>query len=61
MLSKLLEGKKTYIGLAIALLGVFGFGSIISESEANQAVNLVVELVGIIVAIYGRIKAKPKV
>ena len=60
MLSKLLEGKKTYLGLAIALLGALGLGGLISEGEANQVVNLVIELVGLVLAIYGRIKAKPK-
>ena len=60
MLSKLLEGRKTFIGIAITLLGVLGAGNLISEGEANQVVNLVIELVGLVLAIYGRIKAKPK-
>ena len=61
MLSKFLDGKKTYVGLAITLLGVLGLGNLISEGEANQAVDLVIQLVGLVVAVYGRVKAKPQV
>ena len=57
---KLLEGRKTYLGLAITLLGVFGFGSLISEGEANHLVDLVIEVVGICFAVYGRFVARPK-
>jgi len=60
MLSKLLDGRKTYIGLAIAFLGALGAGSFISEGEANQVVNLIIELVGLVIAVIGRIKARPK-
>lgn len=60
MFSKLLEGRKTFIGIAIALAGALGLGSVLSEGEANHVVDLVIELVGLVIAIIGRIKAKPK-
>ena len=60
MLLKILEGKKTYIGIAIALLGVFGLGNIISEGEANELVSKIIEVVGLVLAVYGRVVAKPK-
>lgn len=56
----MLSGYKTYIGLAITLLGALGLGSLISEEEAGKAVNLIIELVGLGIAIYGRIKAVKK-
>ena len=53
----MLQGYKTFIGIGIALLGALGFGSFISEEEAGHAVNLIIELVGLGIAVYGRIKA----
>ena len=61
MLSKLLDGRKTFIGIAIALAGALGLGSVVSEGEANHFVDLLIELVGLAVAVYGRVKAKPQV
>lgn len=58
-MSHFLAGKKTYLGLAVALLGVLGFGNLISEAEASHAVDLVLELVGLVVAVYGRAVARP--
>ena len=57
-MQKFLEGKKTYIGLAIALVGVFGLTEYISAVEAERAMQLGFELVGIAIAVYGRFVAK---
>lgn len=57
---KALQGFKTYIGLAVTVLGIFGFGSLVSEEELGRSVDLVMELVGIALAVYGRFVAKPK-
>jgi len=56
----LLEGKKTYVSLAILLLGVVGFGDLISEGELAHGVDLVLQLIGLVGAVYGRAVAKPK-
>ncbi len=53
----MLKGYRTYIGLLITLLGVIGYGSLISEAEANQTINLVTELIGLGIAVYGRFQA----
>lgn len=55
-----LNGLKTYLGLGVALLGVLGFGGLISEDEAGRSYDLVIELVGIVFAVYGRFVARPK-
>ena len=60
-MSKLLEGKKTYLSLVVILLGVFGLGDMISEGELADGVDLVLQLVGLVGAVYGRFKAKSKV
>lgn len=60
-MKKYLEGKKTFLGLAIALMGVFGLARFVSPEETTTIVNNLFEVVGIALAIYGRIKARPKV
>lgn len=54
----MLNGYKTFIGLGITLLGIFGLGDIISTEEAQDAVNMAIQLVGIAIAVIGRIKAR---
>jgi hypothetical protein len=55
---KILEGKKTFIGLGVLLIGALGLANIISPEEWEKGVNLILELVGLVIAVYGRIKAK---
>lgn len=57
-ISKLLKGYKTYTGIAITFLGLLGAGSIISPEEFEKAVNLVMELIGLIIAVYGRMRVE---
>ncbi len=56
---KLLEGKKTYLGLLIALLGVVGLGDFLSEAEASATWDSVAQIVGLVIALYGRFVARP--
>jgi hypothetical protein len=56
----MLKGYKTYIGIGISLLGVLGFGDVISEGEAVEIVDLAMQLVGLVIAVYGRFAAKLK-
>lgn len=64
-MSNFLPGLKTYIGIAITLVGAvakqFGWdwwGAV--EADAVQASNMAIELVGLVIAAYGRAVAKPK-
>ena len=54
-----LEGRKTYISLAIALIGVFGFASFITPVETTEFINSIITIVGIVGAVYGRFVARP--
>lgn len=51
----ILNGKKTYIGLAVALIGVLGVSSYITETETADLLNKLFEIAGLIIAVYGRI------
>jgi len=57
---KILEGRKTYIGLAITLAGIFGLTSYVSDAEITTALNSLFELVGVAIAVYGRYATKAK-
>jgi len=57
---KFLEGKKTFVGLGVLLIGAFGLSNYIAPDEWEQLIKLSFELVGLVVVIYGRIVAKPK-
>lgn len=59
-MSAFLAGKKTYISLAIVLLGVLGFGDLVSEGELAEGIDAVLKVVGLAGAVYGRAVAKPK-
>lgn len=55
-----MDGKKTYSGIAIAALGLLmGWLGIGGEAEATQLVTNGMELVGLVIAIYGRYVARP--
>ena len=58
-ISKFMDGKKTYTGIAVALIGVFGFAKYISPEETASVIDLTLQLAGLIMAVYGRIKATP--
>jgi uncharacterized membrane protein len=59
----MLEGKKTYIGIAITVLGIIlgKFGHTITADDQAQLVNIVsviMDFIGPVIAIYGRAKVK---
>lgn len=56
-----LDGKRTWIGLAITLAGVFGLSKYISSEELTNILNAVFTLAGLIVASYGNYKAQRKI
>lgn len=49
--------SKTYIGIIVILAGWIGIGDIITQDSAAVIVNNVLEIIGMITAIYGRYKA----
>lgn len=55
----MLEGKKTYIGIVVALLGAIGVFKYVSEGDLTTTLNTLAEVVGLGIAAYGRFKAKP--
>lgn len=48
-----MQGYKTWIGLLMIILGWLGFGEYVSETQAGTAVDAFIQLVGVIVAVYG--------
>lgn len=53
-----LEGKKTFIGIIVIVLGMIGVGDMVTDQEIGVVIDVVAQIVGVIMAIYGRVKAK---
>jgi hypothetical protein len=57
-----MEGYKTYTGIAITLIssvvGLLGMNDIISNEDITTTISAIGTLVGTVLAIYGRYKAK---
>ncbi len=60
-ISQIMEGRKTWTGLIILILGLIGFGDIIAEDQIAAIINNLCELVGTIMAIYGNIISHSKI
>ena len=54
---KKLDGKKTYIAIAVLIIGLLGAGDIITESDVSGLINASMQIIGIVGAIYGRYDA----
>lgn len=52
-----MKGYRTYTGLAITLFGVLGLTKYITTEELNNVVQLVFEVAGILLSVYGRYQA----
>lgn len=59
-LSKVLEGKKTYIGLIVTVVGMTSLASIITPAESTELLDNIFKIVGIVLAVYGRAVTKTK-
>lgn len=62
--SKMLEGKKTYIGIMVAVAPtvakLFGYDmGTEGQEQLGVALNEIFVMVGGLIAMYGRLKAKP--
>jgi hypothetical protein len=55
-----MQGIKTYTGILISFLGVIGVSKYFSADEVAQIADLVLQVVGLGVATYGRYVAKPE-
>ena len=59
-----LDGKKTYIGLLVALAGALGLFNYVSDGDLSVFLNTAFEFGGLAFSAYGRyaakLKAKPK-
>ncbi len=56
-----LDGKRTWIGLAITVAGIFGLSKYISSEELTNILNVIFTLLGLIVTAYGNYKAQSKI
>ena len=56
----MLEGKKTYTGIAAMLLAMLGQQLGVDLGDGTELITAVVTLIGAALAIYGRLVAKPK-
>ena len=52
-----MKGKKTYVGIVIALLGYVGVSQYFGAVDSAQFADSIVQLAGLVMAAYGRYKA----
>lgn len=52
-----MKGYRTLAGLILIIVGWLGLGEFVTEAQIGEFVDLAVQLVGILVAIYGNYKA----
>lgn len=57
----MLEGKKTWIGLIVMVLGMVGVGYLINAEQIAELIDAVLKIVGIVIAVYGNYKAHEKI
>ena len=57
-MNKILDGKKTYIGLAVTLFGVLGLTAYITPAETELLWKSIFEIAGVAIAVYGRAVTK---
>ena len=56
-----LDGKRTWIGLILTVAGIIGAGKYISNDNLSQLLDLIFQVVGLVVAVYGNWKAQKKI
>ncbi len=52
-----MEGKKTYTGLLVLVVGMLGGAQYVSDAEVALAVDTLLQFAGVLVAVYGRLVA----
>lgn len=58
---KFMEGYKTWTGILITILGMFGVGYLVNADQLGSVINAVVQIVGVVVTVYGNYKAHQKI
>lgn len=56
-----LDGKRTWIGLAVTIIGVTGLSKYIAPDQATALLDALFQVVGIAIAIIGNAKAQGKI
>lgn len=57
----MLEGYKTWIGLAVTVLGMFGLGYLVTGAQLADVVDAVLKIAGVAIAVYGNYQAHKKI
>ena len=52
-----MQGYKTWTGIIITILGLFGWGGLISEAQLGDLISWTSQIVGLILTVYGNYKA----
>lgn len=56
-----LDGKRTWIGLAVTIIGATGLSKYVAPDQATALFDALFQVVGIIIAIWGNQKAQKKI
>ncbi len=57
----MLQGYRTDIGIVITILGMTGVAKIVTTEQMSQLADLIIQIIGIMVTIYGSYKAHQKI
>ena len=57
----ILEGYKTWIGIAVTIIGLTGLAKFITPEQFQTAVNEIADVVGIALTVYGNYQAHKKI
>ena len=53
-----MAGSRTYTGLVITFLGLIGVSNLFTEAETAQIADLILQVIGLAFAAYGRYKTQ---
>ena len=56
-----LEGRKTWLGIILIVLGWLGWGDLISSEQLGQVFDLTTQLIGIVMSVYGNYHSHKKI
>jgi len=56
-----MEGYRTWTGIVVMIIGWFGLGEYFDKTQVGQAIDVLTQFIGIVVAIYGNYKAHQKI
>lgn len=53
----MLQGSRTWLGILLTVLGLLGWGDLVSSDQVAELTNGITQLVGIALAVFGNYKA----